>query len=176
MRKPDTLAQVTRASAPASALCLAFSLAFCLALGVSPVAGEPVAGVLPQLSVSATPGELTLGGELAVDGRLTLGEAGVPDVTLELQAAVYPHREFLTVSNVITGPDGSYAFPDVRPDRNTRLRVLYAGPPAATSQTLGVTVDPAVSTNSVSLGGGRTHLSLRLGHTLYGGSPPVSAR
>jgi len=128
------------------------------------------------LSASVAPGELAYGAALAVTGRLTDAGQGVGGAPVALQAAAYPFRRFATVARLATGPDGGFAFTSVRPDRDTRLRVVAEGPPAAGSGVLTAIVDPVAAINARSLGPGRVYLSLRLSHTLEGGSSSVSAR
>lgn len=151
------------------------SIALAIALSAVAGASSPASPVARMLSASAVPGELKYGGELTVAGRLVDGGQGVGAVTLALQSAPYPFRRFITLGRSMTGPDGSFAFGDVRPDRNTRLRVRVEGSPPATSPVLTVIVDPAVAVNARSLGPGRTLLSLRVLHTPQGESPSTSA-
>jgi hypothetical protein len=117
------------------------------------------------LSAAVTPGELSYGAALTVSGHLMDAGQGAGAAPLALQADSYPFRGFATVARLSTAPDGSFAFAGVRPDRNTRLRVVVEGAPSATSPVLGVIVDPNAATNARSLGPGRTRLSLLLRHT-----------
>jgi hypothetical protein len=142
------------------------------AIVVASVRASPAAF---KLSAVETPGELAYGARLTVAGHLANVGQGVGGATLELQADSYPFRGFAAVAHLTTGPDGSFAFTGVRPDRNTRLRVVVEGSPAVSSPVLPVTVDPRVVIRARSLGPGETHLGLLLRHTLQGGSSSVRA-
>jgi hypothetical protein len=129
----------------------------------------------PEVTASLAPAELTYGAPLAVSGRVTAAGQGVGGAPLALRADPYPFRGWVTVARLTSKPDGSFAFVNVRLDRNTRVRVLLEGSPAASSAVLGATVDPSVAINAVDLGPGRTHLAMRVAHTRRGGSTSVSA-
>jgi hypothetical protein len=138
------------------------------AAGAAPAATQP-AGV----SAIVSPARVTIGAATTVSGRLT-ADGGAGGVALELQSDAYPFGSFATVSRTATAPDGAYSFAELRPDRNTRLRVVVAGAPAASSGMLSVTVDPRATLGARSLGPGRTLLSLRVVHARLGGGAPVS--
>ncbi len=127
------------------------------------------------LRTSVTPTELRYGAGLTVAGRLVDPGQGVGGAMLALQADSYPFRGFATVAHITTGPDGSFAFVSVRPDRNTRLRVVAEGSPAAVSPSSPVIVDPDAAIGARSLGPGETRLSLTVRHTREGGSASVRA-
>jgi hypothetical protein len=160
--------------------CLAsLALALALAPGATPAAsGEassPTSPVAGALSATATPAELTYGAALTVAGSLIEAGQGVAGAPLALQSDASPFRGFVTVARLSTAPDGSFSFANVRPDRDTRLRVVVEGSPASSSATLPVIVDPAVTLLAHSLGPGQTRLSMRVRHTRQGGSAPVQA-
>ena len=163
-------AQARRRAGP-----IATGLWLALALSMIVVAGAPAAATEPEITASLTPAELAYGTTLAVTGRVLGAGPGAQDAPLALQADPYPFRGFITIARVATAADGSFAFSGVRPDRNTRLRVIDEASPAALSAVLGVIVDPRVAINAVSVGRGRTRLSLRVEHTREGGSTSVSA-
>jgi hypothetical protein len=148
-----------------------------LALTPTAVAGatSPAAPSGTVLSASAAPAELTIGGSVTVSGILTNAGHGVPGATLALQSEAYPFRGFATVAHLTSAPDGRFSFAAIRPDRNTRLRVLAEGTMVATSPELPVVVDPAIAINARRLGPGATRLSIRARHTVATGSQPVSA-
>jgi len=151
------------------------TLASLLALSML-VAGRAAAGAgAPTLNASLSVAELTYGSALAVSGQVLDAGGGLQEAPLALQADPYPFRGFVTVARLRTAADGSFVFSGVRPNRNTRLRVIDEGPPAATSAVLPVIVDPAAAINAASVGRGRTRLSLRVEHTREGASTPVSA-
>jgi hypothetical protein len=133
---------------------------------------SPVAFVL---SASVTADELSYGAELTVTGRLTQVGQGVGAAPLTLQADPYPFHGFATVAHTVSGPDGTFTFVRVRPDRNTRLRVVLEDSPGLASPVLAVTVDPTAAINARTLGPGITRLSLRVHHTPYRRSASVSA-
>jgi hypothetical protein len=148
-----------------------------LALGLTAVAAAsaPAAPLGPELGVSVAPAELTIGAELTVSGILTDAGHSIAGATLTLQSDAYPFRGFATVAHAATGPDGRFSFSRIRPDRNTRLRVLAEGATVTVSRELPVLVDPAVAINARRLGPGETRLSVRLRHTLQGGSRSLTA-
>jgi Beta-lactamase enzyme family len=153
----------------------AIGLWLALALSMTAVTRAPAASMGPELSASLTPAELTYGKALAVTGRVLAAGRGAEDAPLALQAEPYPYRRFVTIAHATAAADGSFAFSGVKPDRNTRLRVIDETSPAAISAVLAVIVDPRAAINAVSLGRGRTRLSLRVEHTREGGSASVSA-
>jgi hypothetical protein len=150
---------------------------FVLALSATVIAVAPAPAAQPVAEVSAflTPGELAYGMPLSVSGRVTAGGHGVGDAALILQADPHPYRGFAAIARVASAPDGSFAFTGLRGDRNARLRVLVEGSPAAVSPVRSVLVDPSEASNAALLGPGRTRLSLRVRHTLEGGSASVGA-
>jgi Beta-lactamase enzyme family len=133
-----------------------------------------------SLTATASPTELGYSGSVTVSG--SVGTAAVLAVVLEADA--YPYRGFATLASTTSSADGSYSFAGVRLDRNSRLRVALqaadasagASAGASASAPIAVTVDPSVAVNAISFGAGRVRLSMRLGHTLHGGSTaPVEA-
>jgi hypothetical protein len=78
------------------------------------------------------------------------------------------------VAHVTSSSDGNFSFPGIRPDRDTRLRVVSEGP-AAAGPVLAVTVDPKVSGSARSLGPGRVRLTLRVRHAIVPNARSVSA-
>jgi len=148
-----------------------------VALTLTAVAGAsaPATPSGSVLSASAAPAELNIGVALTVTGTLTNGGRGLPGVTLALQTEAYPFHGFTTVAQLTSGPDGRFSIAALRPDRNTRLRVVAEQAPATASPELPVFVDPAVAVHARRLGPGATRLSIRARHTLATGSPSVSA-
>jgi hypothetical protein len=105
---------------------------------------------------------------LTVSGSLTNAGQGVAGAPLALQSDAYPFRGFVTVARLSAAPDGSFSFAEVRPDRDSRLRVVLEGSPVSVSPTLPVIVDPAVELISHNLSAGRTRLSVRVLHARQG--------
>jgi hypothetical protein len=120
--------------------------------------------------VQASPAELGYGHTVTVGGSVGV-RASLP---VELQLDPYPYRGFTTVATSSSTGDGSYEFADVRPDRNSRVRVVVPAAGAPASSTIMLTVDPSAAFHAASVGPGRVRLSLRLGHALHAGaSRPV---
>ena len=139
-----------------------------LALGVSAAPGAEPGGTL---QASAVPAQLTIGaGTTAVTGRLAVGGTGVAGAPLALQIEGYPFSGYETVARQSSGADGSFSFAGLKPDRNTRMRVVLESEPATASAPILVTVDPRVAISARSLGPGRTRLSIRITHTVHAGS------
>jgi hypothetical protein len=157
-----------QANRPARVIALALAVA---AAASSPAAAQP--GL--QLAASAAPAQLMLGRPLTVNGSAT--DAGHPavGVALALQSDPYPFGGFVTVAHTTSGADGSFAFTRLRPDRNTRVRIIAEGSPGAVSGELRVIVDPIVTIHASRRGPGETHLSLRISHAVEVGTKPVSA-
>jgi hypothetical protein len=130
----------------------------------------------PELVAAPSAAELSYGTAVAITGHIGEQGRGLGGVSLVLQASGYPFRGFLTLARLASSPDGSFTFAGVKLDRDTRLRVVTEGSPAAGSASIHVTVDPSAAINASSLGAGQVRLSLRLGHTAAGGSPPVNVR
>jgi hypothetical protein len=168
MRRPHAIQTLASRTA-----AIGFALG-AVALGLVPTRALAAA---PELSASLSSGELTFGAALTISGRASEEGRGLGGLALALQADAYPFRGFKTVARLASNADGSYTFAGVvKPDRNTHLRVVSEGSPAASSAPLAVAVEPAVAINAASLGVGRTRLSIRIAHTLQGGSGSISAR
>jgi len=157
------------------ALVRALGLTLTLAGGAAAAATAADGQTSPELTATVTPAELTIGAQATVAGHLANTGVGVGGAAVALQSEGYPFRGFVTLARAVTQPDGSFAFAALQPDRNTRLRVLLEGQPAATSAELAVTVDPAVALSARSLGRGQTRLSVRIRHARLGGTRSVSA-
>jgi hypothetical protein len=141
---------------------------------LSPQSSPSPQSVPSALSASVSASELDYGAALTVSGRLSETGQSAGAVGLTLQADPYPYRGFSPIGHAQSEPDGSFAFAGVRPDRNTRLRVLAETSPAVASTVLAVTVDPAAAVKVRTLGPGMTRLTLRVHHTPYPRSAPVS--
>jgi beta-lactamase family protein len=164
------------ARAPRAACACAFALALLTsAAPPSSAASSPPAPAGLVLSATATPQELGYGASLTVAGSVTEAGGSVAGVALALQSDAYPFRGFLTIASASSSLDGSYSFAGVRPDRDSRMRVVVAGSPTSASATLTVSVDPQVELHAHSLAPGRTRLSVRVRHTSVGGSAPLVA-
>lgn len=147
------------------------------ALALAPLASAPApaAPLAAELSAVAAPAELTIGGKLTVGGVLSDAGHAVAGAALALQSEAYPFRGFATVGHTTTGSDGRFDFTAIRPQSNTRVRVLAEGASVVSSRELPVLVDPAVTITARRLGPGATRLSVRLRHTLPGGSRSFTA-
>jgi hypothetical protein len=154
---------VLRTSAAAAGGCLCLSAA---SGAVSPAQSTPA----PQLAATVTPTELTLGAAATVTGSWTSAGAGIAGTTLSLQVRPYPYRPpWAALAGSPTGPDGTFSFPLLHPDRNTRLQlsVPSPGPVAGATVNLQIYVDPRASLTARSIGPGRTRLSLRIRHAVF---------
>lgn len=167
MRQPDPHARSRR---PSAAIGLALSI---LATVTGAAQAAPFA---PDLVASLSSPEITLGAGLSVTGHLTNAGQGLSGVPLTLQSDAYPFAGFTPVAQVTSSPDGSFSFIDIRPDRNTRLRVVGEGSPGVTGPVLDATVDPKVRASARSLGPGRVRLTLRVRHAIAGNGRPVRVR
>jgi hypothetical protein len=128
------------------------------------------------LAAALSSSELTLGEAASVTGRfLREGQpqAGIP---LTLESNPYPYRGFAALAHAATAADGSFSFTGIRPDRNTRLRVLSEGTPSAVSPVLELTVDPELVGRARSLGPARVRLTIRVRHTVTAGKRPLVVR
>ena len=127
----------------------------------------PVAAVAqaPATTV-ASPTALGWHQTTRITGTLT-DPAGAPriGVLAQLQQSPYPHRRFVDAAHVMTARDGSFAFEAVKPDRNTRYRVVEPGGPAVPAGEVLVTVAPRGTARSRKLGPGRVRLSLSIRHS-----------
>lgn len=127
------------------------------------------------LSAHLSAGEITLGHSATVSGTLVSGAGPVAGAAVRLEASPFPYRGFVTLAHASSGPDGSFAFGGLRPDRNTRYRVVEAGPPASISPRLDLLVDVRAQLRARSHGPGEVHLSLLSYHArgLRWGRRPV---
>jgi hypothetical protein len=137
--------------------------------GTSVAAGE----VAAQLTASLSRQELTIGATLSVTGRLASSGQGLAGVPLALQADVYPFHGFVPIAHATSAPDGSFSF-ELRPDRNTRLRVVSEGAAPTTGPVLSAYVDARIAGSAHILGAGRVRLTLRVRHAPGAGERPVS--
>jgi hypothetical protein len=113
--------------------------------------------------------------DLTVTGRMTSGGQGLAGVPLALLSDPYPFRRFAVVAHATSSTDGSFSFPGIRPDRDTRLRVVSEGSTAVGGPVLVATVDPRISSSARSLGPGRVRLTLRVRHAITPNARSVSA-
>jgi beta-lactamase class A len=155
-----------------AAIAGVFSLALMTA---TPGAAAALAAPAPEIGASAAPSEVVYGATLSVTGRVAAGGVGVTGVPLALESTPYPYRHAKFVARTTSAADGSFTFAGIRPDRNSRLRVVDEGSLAAMSQQLGVIVDPRAAVRESSLGPGRARLSVRVGHTPQRSASSVSA-
>jgi hypothetical protein len=155
---------------------LSAGVALALAIPAIAAGPAPAEALAPELASSLSAGEITLGGALSVTGRLTSAGQGVAGVPLVLQGNPYPFRGFAPLARATSAEDGGFSFTDMRPDRNTRLRVIGEGSPGVTGPVLEATVDPKVLASARSLGPGRVRLILRVRHAITGDGRAVSVR
>jgi hypothetical protein len=144
-----------------------------VALGATSACASAAA---PEINASLSASESILGTPLSVDGHVLEAGAPVAGLALELQGSAYPYRGFAPIAQAVSTLDGSFAFSGLQLLLDMRLRVIAAGPANATSASLHATVEPAVALNALSLGSGRTRLSVRIQHDPQLASNSVSAR
>ena len=156
-RGPVAIAAAAAVVAVAVAIAVA-ALVAALAIALATPAAAATPPPSPTLTLNAQPRELPFGHSTVVSGTLTAAGAtpGTPLGTtppgtaiagqsLELQASRYPFAGYRDVGHATTASDGSFAFPAVRPDRNTRFKVVDLGMPDVVSAPLAVLVDaPAI--------------------------------
>jgi hypothetical protein len=139
-----------------------------LALGavVLVYAAVPATAAAPA-PFAAAPTALEFGAETTITGTL-IAAGGAPraNAVAQLQQNPYPYRGFVDAARVTSSGDGAFAFEHVRPDRNTRYRVVEAGDGAAGPEAapeVTVVVAPRVKLRSRKLrGAGLVRLTLRL--------------
>ena len=135
-----------------------------LALGAAAIA--PATTEAPpslHISASAAPAEVTYGSTLTLSGHVE-GQGPAPSM-LALEANAYPYRAWHLIASTPLQADGSFSFAGVRPERNTRMRVLLEGAALAQSASVHVIVEPAVALSAAAPQPGRTRLSVRLTHS-----------
>jgi hypothetical protein len=147
-----------------------------IALALACAAGAPAAAAgdvgtekARAITATASTDELPLGGSLSVSG------SAAPSATVLLQWSPYPYRSYRTISSATSGADGEFSFARVRPERNTRLRVVLSSSPPVASAAMSVVVDPVVALHSQSLGPGAIRLSMSVRHTRSGAGGSVTA-
>jgi len=150
------------------------ALVLALAAAMHAAAAAPAAPGMPEAAATVTPAELTIGAVATVSGRLAGAQPGA-GAQLSLQSEPYPFRAYTTIARTSVAADGSFTFPALHLERNTRLRVLVEGGPAPAGPPLTVTVDPQVKLSARTLGRGQTLLSVRIRHALLGSQAPVTA-
>jgi hypothetical protein len=164
----------------ARSLRLIAGIASALAVGaIGPAHASMAAPLAPtgtQLSAALSPEELTLGRSVSVTGRLAPDVQPRAGVALSLQIDPYPYSGFSTLAHATSAADGSFDFPGIHPDRNTRMRVISEAAPSSVSPVLEATVDPKVRGDARSLGPGRVRLTLRLRHAVTGEKGSMDVR
>ncbi len=147
-----------------------------LALALAPEA-QAVTTPAPDsvLTASLSSAAIGYGERISLTGRLTESGQGVAGAQLQLQANSYPFRGYATIGTSTTGADGTYAFTGVRPNRNTKLRVVAGGAATVRSASRYLRVNAAGRVGARSIAPGEVALTLAVGHTAYGDAEPVSA-
>lgn len=111
------------------------------------------------ITATASKSEIVYGESITISGTVA---NGVPGQTVELQRAPYPYDAFTSVGTTTTGPDGSYSFADVKPDRNSRYQVVSPG--ATASPPLQIVVDEKLSSEVDYVSAGRVRIRIRSEH------------
>jgi hypothetical protein len=135
-----------------------------LALGAATIAPATTEAPAPlRISASAAPAQVTYGSQVTLSGSV---EGAAPSAsTVALEANTYPYRAWHVIASTHLQPDGSFTFPAVRPERNTRMRALLEGTTSPRSASVQVIVDPAVALNAAAPAPGDTRLSVRLAYS-----------
>jgi hypothetical protein len=128
------------------------------------------------LSAELSSEEITLGETVSVTGRLGADVVAPPGIALSLQVDPYPYGSFSTIARTVSAQGGGFSFAGLRPDRNTRFRVISGGVPSLASPLLEATVDPKTLGSARSLGPGRVRLTLRVRHAVIGDERGVTVR
>lgn len=107
----------------------------------------PALAAADTLSVSLTRADFSYPTPTELDGHvLDAAGAPLPGVSLELQSSAYPYRAFRNAGHATSGTDGSFSFPGLVPDRDTRYRVVEAASPQVASAAVTAIVEaPSVS-------------------------------
>jgi hypothetical protein len=119
------------------------------------------AQVTRTITAEASKSEVVYGKAITISGTVT---NGAPAESVELQVAPYPYDTWKPVATTTIGADGSYAFPGVKPDRNSRYQVVATGPPPATSEPLSIVVDEKLSKEIDYVSAGRVRIRVRSEH------------
>jgi hypothetical protein len=114
----------------------------------------------PVLTATAARAEISYKHSTSISGTLK-DESGLPlpGQTIELQSDPYPFKSFAQEASGVTGADGSYSF-TVKPDRNTRYRVVATGASARTK----VLVDELLRVRSKALPLGHVRVTVTSTH------------
>ncbi len=133
------------------------------------VAYAPVAAVAqaPTTTV-ATPSAIRFTQTTRITGTL-IDPSGVPRVgaVAQLQQNPYPYKGFVDAAHTTTAADGSFQFEKVKPDRNTRFRVIEPGGPPVVAPEVSVTVALRGTIRSRKLKPGHVRLSLVVRHARH---------
>jgi hypothetical protein len=159
---------------------MAVTAGTCLCLAAAPGAVSPARSTpTPQLAATVAPAELTLGAAATVTGAWTMAGGPIAGAMLSMQVRPYPYGTTSAASaSASTGPDGTFSFTSLHPDRNTRVQVFVPalGPAEGAVVKLQIYVDPRASLKARALGPGRTLLSLRIRHAVLPGSADGTVR
>jgi hypothetical protein len=130
-------------------------------------ATTPAAAQAPG-TILATPAAIRFHRATTITGVLT-DAAGAPraGALAQLQLNAYPYKGFVDAAHATTAPDGSFAFANVKPDRNARYRVVEPGAAPRAAPEVAVSVAPTGVARSRKLGPGRVRLSLVIHHSRH---------
>lgn len=140
-----------------------------LAFAVTGLVYAPVAAVAQApTTTTAAPTALRFAQQTRITGTLT-DPAGAPRIgaVAQLQQSPFPYKRFVDAAHVTTGRDGAFAFEHVKPDRNTRYRVVEPDGPAVPSNEVFVTVAPRGIARSRKRAPGSVRLSLVIRHSSH---------
>lgn len=136
-------------------------LAVAASLAATPPPATAAQVTPPTLTLAAQPAEVAFGDATVLGGVLaTATGAPIAGEAVELQASRYPFRGFRDTGHGVTGPDGSYSFAGVKPDRNTRYRVADLGAAGVISAAVPVYVDARAVQHVYRRGSGQAQVTV----------------
>jgi hypothetical protein len=147
----------------------AHTLAGGLALALLPCASALAAGPAParEISTRATPRNLMPGHTTTITGTLS-GPAGpIVGELLELQAASSPGGRFRNIAHTSTRAGGRYRFAGVRPDGDTRYRVIDTLAPGQAGPVVEVTLALPAYPSQARVLTAASYLAGRAGETAF---------
>ena len=129
------------------------------------LASSPVLETVILTGVNAA--HIRAGEATTISGTLEPAAGRNAGVLVELQANQGPARSFVNIAHTITGAQGEYAFAGTRPYRDTRYRVLFAGPVEEVGPVVEVTVEPAAYPSPARIRAAAGYLRRRAGVTSF---------
>ena len=127
--------------------------------GGTPQPGTGPDALIGLVTLKPKPANIAFGHASRLRGSVTFGGGETrPGLPVELQASPFPYAGYVTVAKSSTDAKGGFAF-KVKPDRNTRYRVLTD---VGNSKVRTVFVSPASKARRTALGGSRYRVTFNL--------------